>query len=124
VRSESPDPPEAPMNTGWRRVRHTGDGHMETDAGRSGAGRLLNSMIILRRMRRGTAASGCLRTPYLGAVGAGDVGGGAAPVVPDGVMISATRLSFGSINKTSLLSSLAYSRPLAAGTRSVTLGGS
>jgi hypothetical protein len=26
-----------------------------------------------------TAASGCLRTPYLGAMGAGDIGAGAAP---------------------------------------------
>ena len=59
---------------------------------------------------------GCLWTPYLGAPGAGDIGAGAAPVVPDGAMISATRLSFGSINKTSLLSSMVYSRSLVTGT--------
>jgi hypothetical protein len=74
-----------------------------------------------RRMRRVSAASGCLPRPYLGMAGAGDVGAGdvglgAAPVVPDGEMISATRWSFGSINKTVLLSSLMYSRFLAAGT--------
>jgi hypothetical protein len=73
-------------------------------------------MARMSRMRRAIAASGCLRAPYLGATGAGDCGGGAAPVVPDGVMISATRLSFGSINKTVLLSSLIYSSSLAAGT--------
>src|SRR5215813_11569211 len=54
-------------------------------------------------------------TPYLGLPGMGDVEG-AAPVVPDGMIMSATRLSFGSISKTWLLSSLAYSRPFAAGT--------
>ena len=55
---------------------------------------------------------------------AGDSGAGAAPVVPDSVMMSATRLSFGSINKTVLLSSLTYPSSLVAGTWAVTLDGS
>jgi len=56
------------------------------------------------------------RVPYLGTPGIGDVLGGAAPVVPDGMIMSATRRSCGSIKRISLLSSLAYSRPFAAGT--------
>ena len=75
-------------------------------------------------MRRVTAASSAYGRPYLGAMGAGDSGAGAAPVVPDGVMMSATRLSFGSINKTVLLSSLTYPSSLVAGTWAVTLDGS
>jgi len=53
-------------------------------------------------MRRSPAASGLPVAPYLGAPGAGGIGAGAAPVVPDGMMISATRMSFGSINRTLL----------------------
>jgi hypothetical protein len=61
--------------------------------------------------------------PYLRPPGMGDVDG-AAPVVPDGMIMSVTRMSFGSISKISLLASLAYSRPFAAGTVAVTLDGS
>jgi len=77
--------------------------------------------------RGGIAASGLLRNvsvrdaSYFGAVGegaagVGDVGAGAAPVVPDGAMMPATRLSFGSINRISLVSSFTYWRSLAPGT--------
>jgi hypothetical protein len=64
-----------------------------------------------------------MTAPYLGAPGIDD-GGGAAPVVPDDMIISATRMSFGSISKISLLASLAYSRLFAAGTSAVTPDGS
>jgi hypothetical protein len=62
-----------------------------------------------QRMRRLSTASDHLADAYRGVAGAGDIGAGAAPVVPDDVMMSATRRSFGSINKISLLSNLANS---------------
>jgi hypothetical protein len=64
-----------------------------------------------------------VNAPYLRPPGMGDVDG-AAPVVPDGMIMSVTRMSFGLISKISLLASLAYSRPFAAGTVAVTLDGS
>ena len=68
------------------------------------------------------------RELYLGLGPAGALGdegdGGAAPVVPDDMMTSATRLSFGSISKTSLLSSFANCISLAAGIWLVTAAGS